>query len=220
MPATRLGLLVIFVAALALLAACGPQVGSAAGPAAITATPAASESGRVIVLGDIDPDEPVKKIERFTPLAQYLAGEMKDLGMVAGKVVIARDAAHMARLLREDKVDFYFDSAFPSLQVQSAAGAFSNLDYDDLVAEGQPFASLMSTLSVPRHLVSVRPGIEADLVERVVTLLTSLHQTEEGRELLASLKGTEKFDLVSDQSRQAMEEMIRLIGLVFPAPAE
>ncbi len=321
MHVTSLGRLVLFVAVILLLAGCGPQVSDAAVSPAVTATPTGSGLGRVIVLGDIDPDEPVKKIERFTPLAQYLAREAADLGIVAAKVVIARDSHHMAQLLRDGEVDFYFDSSFPTLQVQAlaetsivlrrwkngaptywsvlaslseqgavsprdllgqliaveephstsgfllpidtllsmgysvrevsgpgagvgpdeigyyfardeenivaqiaagraAAGAFSNIDYDEFVATGQPLVRLLSTIPVPRQLVSARPGIESDLAERVTSLLASLHETEVGRELLSSLKSTERFDLMPEKSTLALAELAELIDLVFPVPAQ
>ena len=46
--------------------------------------------GQTITLGDIDAREPVKKIKRFTPLANYLASHLNEFGIVAGNVVISR----------------------------------------------------------------------------------------------------------------------------------
>ena len=74
-------------------------------------------------LGDIDPDEPTKKIERFTPLAEYLAENLRELGVNEGRVMIARDIDEMARWMRDGTVDVYFDSAFPSLAVQQQSGS-------------------------------------------------------------------------------------------------
>ena len=37
--------------------------------------------GQTITLGDIDAREPVKKIKRFTPLANYLASHLNEFGM-------------------------------------------------------------------------------------------------------------------------------------------
>ena len=77
--------------------------------------------GRLFTVGDIDPDDPAKKIERFKPLADFLAGEMADLGFSGGRVVIARDIDEMAALMRDGEVDLYRDSAFPTLAVRDRA---------------------------------------------------------------------------------------------------
>lgn len=77
-------------------------------------------AGRVLTIGEIS-DEPVKKIERFKPLADYLATGMSDLGFTQGRVVVARDVEEMARFIEEGRVDIYMDSAFPVLDVQRLA---------------------------------------------------------------------------------------------------
>ena len=76
-----------------------------------------------ITLGDIDPDEPAKKINRFQPLADYLARNLGESGIQIGRVVIARDIEEMGQLLRDGSVDVYFDSAFPTLSVQGLSGS-------------------------------------------------------------------------------------------------
>ena len=110
------GLMALFVAA------CGATA------AAPTATPTASasptpEALKMITLGDIEPEEPAKKVARFKPLADYLADNLAEFGMQAGEVLIARDVEEMAGFLRDGKVDIYFDSAFPSLAVQELSGS-------------------------------------------------------------------------------------------------
>ena len=78
---------------------------------------------RVIILADIAPEEPTKKLKRFQPLADYLAKGLETLGIQGGGVVIARDIDEMARFLGEDAVDLYFDSPFPTLAVQELSGS-------------------------------------------------------------------------------------------------
>ena len=73
---------------------------------------------QVITLGDIDPDEPAKKIKRFQPLADFLADRLLDYGIERGRVVVARDIEEMAGFLKDGRVDVYFDSPFPTLAVQ------------------------------------------------------------------------------------------------------
>ena len=90
--------------------------------AAPTALPQAG-TAQGITLGDIDASEPVKKIKRFRPLAEYLASHLEEFGIADGDVVIARDIGEMASFLSSGTVDFYFDSAFPTLAVQERSGS-------------------------------------------------------------------------------------------------
>ncbi len=273
---------------------------------------------QTITLGDIDASDPVKKIKRFTPLANYLASHLTEFGIVAGNVVISRDIEEAARNLADGTLDIYFDSAYPALAVQEisgskfiarrwkqgnasywstyitlrdsgvdslddfkgkvlafehpestsgfvlpagylvqqgftlrevtspdspvdadeigyyfsddeentvalllagnvAGGGFSNLDYDELPEElANKIASFGRTISVPRQLVSVRPGLDPLLVSKVTELLTGLDQTEEGRLILANLKNTKKFDLLPPETVANLEVVQDLIELVSP----
>ena len=77
----------------------------------------------MIILGDIDADEPTKKVRRFTPLADYLAKNLAEFGLREGKVRIARDIQEMGSFLKEGEIDVYFDSAFPTLAAQRISGS-------------------------------------------------------------------------------------------------
>ena len=81
------------------------------------------EQSQTITLGDVDPDEPAKKIARFQPLAVYLAANLADFGIRKGQVVIARDIDGMGNHLREGTIDIYFDSPFPTLAAQALSGS-------------------------------------------------------------------------------------------------
>lgn len=88
-----------------------PTVGDAVAPA------------RSIVIGDVDAEEPAKKIKRYQPLADFLAQRLQPLGISQGRVVIARNFDEMAGFLRNGTVDIYVDSPFPILKVQELAGS-------------------------------------------------------------------------------------------------
>ena len=269
-----------------------------------------------ITLGDIDPDEPTKKIERFQPLADYLARRLGEFGVEGGRVTIARSIKEMGRFMRDGTVDVYFDSPFPALAVQNisgsevilrrwkgnapsywstyvalngsgvssvqdllgkvlaldephstsgfilpagnliqqgftlvemdrpdapvapdvigylftgdekntfeyvrsglvAAGAVSNQDYDELPAEIKlQLTAFGQTLSVPRQLVLVRPGLEPGLVRKIRGLLIGLEDTNEGLELLKGLKDTQRFDALPAESTIALGDLKELINLV------
>ncbi len=109
------------VVGLLFLASCGAPgapTSSVAPP-----SPAVNSLDQIITLGDIDPDEPAKKLKRFQPLADYLAEHLESTGIHGGRVVIARNIEEMGRFLSDGTVDIYFDSPFPSLAVQEVSGS-------------------------------------------------------------------------------------------------
>ena len=304
--------ILIGILLLLTLGACGDEEG-------VTPTSPLSpslSSDQLITLGDLDADEPAKKIKRFQPLADYLAEQLKAFGIEGGNMVVARDFDQMAGYLKDGTVDFYFDSAFPALTVQEisgseivlrrwkegeptywstyiapresvvvgvedfigkvvafeeprstsgfvlpagalirqgltlrevaspesdvgpdeigyifsrdeentvelvlakkvAGGAISNLDYQELPQElMDQIVNFGRTIEVPRQLVSVRPGLEPQLVEKVQELLVGLDQTDEGRLILEGLKRTKKFDPLPPESEEALREVKALMDLV------
>ena len=111
--------------ALLLVVGCGSGQNSPATTGSASVDPpseATLSRERTIVLGDIEADDPVKKIKRFTPLADHLAANLMEFGIESGSVVIARDIDEMGRYLNDGMVDLYFDSAYPSLAVQELSG--------------------------------------------------------------------------------------------------
>jgi phosphonate transport system substrate-binding protein len=75
-----------------------------------------------IVLGDVS-DDPVKKIEQFQPLADYLAAHLGEFGIGAGEVTITPTIETMAEKMRSGEIDIYFDSLYPALIVSEKSAA-------------------------------------------------------------------------------------------------
>lgn len=270
---------------------------------------------QVITLGDIDADEPAKKVKRFQPLADFLAEHLQGYGIQAGRVVIARDIDEIGRFLRDGTVDLYFDSAFPALGAQElsgsefilrrskkgessywstfvalkdsgvssvedfvgkvvtfenpqstsgfvlpagtlirrgftlrevdgpdaavapdeigyffsrdeentfdlvlrgrvAAGGISIHDYEGLPEELQQQLRLIDrTITLPRQIVSVRPGLDPDLVGKLRGLLTGLALSEEGRQILKGMKDS-NFDELPSGYEATLRELKELMLLV------
>ena len=318
-PAPRKLLLPLSLGLLILTAVAGcspPPPAPTPRPAVQPVAPQLVDEARVLTLGTIDAEEPRKQIERFQILADYLAANLKDLGVDQGRVVIARDFDEMAQLLKAEKVDLYFDSPFPTLRVQELSGAqpvllrwkggageywstylvrrdsgitevaqfagkvlaveepystsgyllpvgslaqqgmavrevsspvapvqphevgyyftgdqqnsvelvlrgivagagMSNQDYDKLSPElKQDLVTLGQTVTVPRSLVSARPGLEQALLEQVVTLLVLADDTEEGRQLLKKVDNTNRFEALTPEHTAAVADLRGLMSLV------
>jgi phosphonate transport system substrate-binding protein len=115
---------IICAAIILHLAACQAQqdTGSEAAETTENATPADLSPEQVFVIGDISSD-PADTIETFQPLATYLAGELSDLGIEKGAVVVASDLPTMLEYLESGEVDLYFDSPYPALTAYEDAGA-------------------------------------------------------------------------------------------------
>lgn len=75
-----------------------------------------------IVLGDISGDA-LKKIERYQPLADYLAENLTEFDIGVGEVDIASDIDTMAQKMESGDVNIYFDSLYPALIVSQKSGS-------------------------------------------------------------------------------------------------
>lgn len=76
----------------------------------------------MIILADVNEDVE-ESIEDFQPMADYLAANLSEFGIKAGKVVVAPDLAGMTELLKNGETDLYFDSSFAAATVYNDADA-------------------------------------------------------------------------------------------------
>ena len=96
-----------------------------------------------------------------------------------------------------------------------AAGGVSIDDFEELPAElKEKLKSFGRTITVPRQLVSVRPGLDRALADRVRALLIGLEQSDEGLQILNRLKKTARFDPLPADAGESLQELERLIKLV------
>ena len=98
-----------------------------------------------------------------------------------------------------------------------AGGGVSNEDFEELPADmKEKLAIFDETMSVPRQVVSVRPGLDRRIVNKVRQLLISLDQTDEGRSILEGLKKTSRFDPLPAESERQLEQLRQLMRLISP----
>ena len=82
---------------------------------------------------------------------------------------------------------------------KAAAGAFSDDDYAHLEKQKRSeIAILAQTEQLPRHLVSVRKDFSPLLADRLQKILLSMHENEQGRQILKQIDDTTKFDLLPE----------------------
>lgn len=82
---------------------------------------------KTITIGTIS-DKPVKIITRYQPTADYIASKLSTADVsYSGKVVVAKDRAEMIELIKNKKMDLYYDSPFISITVNDEAGASPEL---------------------------------------------------------------------------------------------
>lgn len=93
---------------------------SSSNPVPLNISPQDKEA--LIVIGDIS-ENPTRKIQKFQPMADYLATHLQEHGIKNGKVRVAPDMETMMTWLETGEVDLYFDSPFPAMLMQESVQA-------------------------------------------------------------------------------------------------
>jgi phosphonate transport system substrate-binding protein len=99
------------------------------------------------------------------------------------------------------------------------AGATDNYNYDVAFPDGvgDKLVELARTEYVPRQVVVVRPGIDPELLDIIIKILTTAHETEEGRVALEPFQ-TSKFDEFPEGIETARERMREMMEIVQEVP--
>ncbi len=77
---------------------------------------------RSIVIGRAS-KSPNKHYKRLKPIVDYVASQLKELGITRGEVVFAKDNAEMIRYIKQGKVDWVTESLFSGLMFCEKTGA-------------------------------------------------------------------------------------------------
>ena len=109
--------------ALAVMALALAACGSEAVTSPTTDATAVNTGGTTIVIGTVvpDPTEDDKKIGQARLLADYLAHRLSAFGIARAEVLLTRSPVELAKLMRQGKIDVYYDSIFPSFVVNKLA---------------------------------------------------------------------------------------------------
>jgi len=100
------------------------------------------------------------------------------------------------------------------MQGRVAAAGMSLQDFDQFPGEVKDMLTLFGeTMAVPRQLVSVRPDMEPNLVEKMQQLMIGLDDTDEGRLLLKNMNRS-RFDMLPPEAESALADLGALMELV------
>jgi phosphonate transport system substrate-binding protein len=98
------------------------------------------------------------------------------------------------------------------LKGKVSAGAMDSQTYTHLSKkQGDSLRVLANTPVVPRHVVSVRPGLSQTLLARIKEILMGMDQSDEGKKALQQFDRTSKFDELSEQNTTLIQKLRKLI---------
>ena len=90
--------------------------------AALQSAAAGAVERSVLVLGRIS-DDPKSHYEQLKPLLDYVVPRMRDVGIVEGRILMAKDAQQMGSYLRRGRVDWVTETAGTAMALRQRAGA-------------------------------------------------------------------------------------------------
>lgn len=107
---------------LAGLVLAAPSRAATAEPTRAGASPQADRPVGELVLGRVS-DNPKADYERLRAMLDYVVPRMADVGIVGGRVLMARDSQQMVSYLKRGKVDWVTETAGSAMTLQDRAGA-------------------------------------------------------------------------------------------------
>lgn len=87
--------------------------------ATLALTPNAYANDNVLVVGAVHRDAAVTT-HRLTPMARYVAAQLKDTGIDDVLIVVVPDRAALIELLRFERVDWIGETAFNALAIENS----------------------------------------------------------------------------------------------------
>ncbi|KAA3608951.1 MAG: phosphate/phosphite/phosphonate ABC transporter substrate-binding protein [Candidatus Scalindua sp. AMX11] len=81
-----------------------------------------SDRNRTLVIGRVS-GRPKKHYKKLKPIVDFVVTRMKDLGIIDGSVLIAKDNNEMIKYLQEGKIDWVTETPFSAILLSEKTGA-------------------------------------------------------------------------------------------------
>ena len=105
------------------------------------------------------------------------------------------------------------NTVFLVLDGRVDAGALSEEDLEENAgSRADELVTVARSIDVPRHGVVARAGLEPALAEALTAVLTGLHETAEGREVLEEFDDTARFDALPAEDLAPVLDLRRFLG--------
>lgn len=93
-----------------------------------------------------------------------------------------------------------------------SAGAMDSQNFAEIgEKESSALRIIAKTPSVPRHVVSTRPGLNPALLGKLKLLLTQMDKSDDGKKALQQFDRTTKFDELTEQNAALTQRMNKLV---------
>ena len=101
------------------------------------------------------------------------------------------------------------NTMFWVLEKMTLAGAMDDGSYAAMSGvRKNELKVLKRSISVPRHLVAFRQGMDSTLVVEIKLILLGMHETEEGRKALLMFQETKKFDAFDEKTSEGLTSLM------------
>ena len=89
---------------------------------------------------------------------------------------------------------------------RTVAGAIGDVNLGQIAGKNMDtFRILMRSEEIPRHIVNFSSKLSKDKVQQIIKLLTTMHESAEGRRVLRRFRNTESFERLTDGDRTLIE---------------
>ena len=120
-----------------------------------------------------------------------------------------------------DEVGFYVSSGGQTsmnllLNGEISALAIGERSYKKFSPDVQEQASIFAeTVAAPSQLVAIQPGLDMSLRDEIVRLMIGLDQSDGGKDILETLRETQKFDELPSDVLADLEELYEVVKQTF-----
>ncbi|MBT3197066.1 MAG: PhnD/SsuA/transferrin family substrate-binding protein, partial [Gammaproteobacteria bacterium] len=126
------------------------------------------------------------------------------------------------KIVTDNSVLYHFSGSDKStiswvLRNRVEAGIINNHKFDSLKERIRSRLKVIHhSPAVPRHVVSFRPGFSADTISQISRVLIAMESDRTGQSVLQQFQKTKKFDLISKQTQQNLQQLKDMIQKITP----